>query len=69
MRLTTGHEARAPLLVPTLRPAGLAAGLRNLLQGMHCEYLLSFGYPARPGGVARPARPSGRKPAESSAVS
>lgn len=31
---------------------------------MHCEYLLSFGYPADPGLLARPNRPGGRHPAE-----
>jgi nitroreductase len=49
----------------TVYEHGLAAGLLDLPQGMHCEYLLSFGYPASPGDLTRPARPGGRKPAES----
>jgi nitroreductase len=28
----------------------------------HCEYLLSFGYPADPAAFAAPARPGGRRP-------
>ena len=28
----------------------------------HCEYLLSFGYPADPGLLTAPLRPGGRKP-------
>ena len=28
----------------------------------HCEYILSFGYPADPADLARPRRPGGRRP-------
>ena len=28
----------------------------------HCEYLLSFGYPADPAALTRPPKPGGRKP-------
>jgi len=31
---------------------------------MHCEYLLSFGYPADPEILRRPNRPGGRLPVE-----
>jgi nitroreductase len=30
--------------------------------GQHCEYLLSFGYPADPGDMTRPPRSGGRRP-------
>jgi len=30
----------------------------------HCEYILSFGYPADPRDLARPLRPGGRRPLE-----
>ncbi len=30
--------------------------------GMHCEFILSFGYPADPGKLTRPNRPGGRQP-------
>lgn len=32
--------------------------------GRHCEYLLSFGYPADPEAMTRPSRPGGRRPVE-----
>jgi nitroreductase len=31
---------------------------------MHCEYILSFGYPRDPSILTRPNRPGGRRPAE-----
>jgi nitroreductase len=30
----------------------------------HCEYILSFGYPADPGQLTAPPRPGGRRPLE-----
>jgi nitroreductase len=33
-------------------------------EGMHCEYMLSFGYPANPDDLTRPNRPGGRRPLE-----
>jgi nitroreductase len=30
--------------------------------GWHCEYIVSFGYPADPGVLTAPNRPGGRKP-------
>lgn len=38
-----------------------AARLLGLPDGMHCEYLLSFGYPADPGVLSAPNRPGGRR--------
>jgi nitroreductase len=32
--------------------------------GMHCEYILSFGYPADPAVLTRPNRAAGRRPVE-----
>lgn len=42
----------------------LASRLLGLPAGRHCEYLLSFGYPADPDDMRRPNRPGGRRPAE-----
>jgi nitroreductase len=39
-----------------------AAALLGLPEGMHCEYLLSFGYPADPMVLDAPNRPGGRRP-------
>ncbi len=42
------------------------ARARELLgypEGMHCEFILSFGYPADPAVLSRPSRPGGRRPA------
>jgi nitroreductase len=32
--------------------------------GQHCEFLISFGYPADPGDLTRPLKPGGRRPLE-----
>jgi len=34
----------------------------GLPDGMHCEYVLSFGYPADPSILTRPAKAGGRRP-------
>ena len=39
-----------------------AAELLGLPGGMHCEYLLSFGYPADESALTAPKRPGGRRP-------
>ncbi len=39
-----------------------AAGLLGLPEGMHCEYLLSFGYPADEAALTAPKRAGGRRP-------
>ncbi|HEY4945691.1 MAG TPA: nitroreductase family protein [Candidatus Limnocylindrales bacterium] len=39
-----------------------AAELLGLPDGMHCEYLLSFGYPADESVLTAPKRPGGRRP-------
>ena len=39
--------------------------IRRLLgypEGMHCEFILSFGYPADPAILTRPNKPGGRRP-------
>lgn len=46
----------------TVYEHGLARELLGHPQGMHCEYVLSFGYPADPAVLTRPNRPGGRKP-------
>ena len=40
----------------------LARGLLGYPDDHHCEYILSFGYPADVGELATPNRPGGRKP-------
>ncbi len=42
----------------------LARELLGYPVGMHCEYILSFGYPADPAVLTRPNRQGGRKPLE-----
>ena len=39
-----------------------AAALLGLPDGMHCEYVLSFGYPADESVLAAPKRAGGRRP-------
>jgi len=48
----------------TVYEHGLAARLLGLPPDRHCEYLLSFGYPADPGALSAPRRAGGRKPLE-----
>jgi len=33
-------------------------------EGMHCEYIISFGHPADPGVLTAPNKPGGRRPIE-----
>jgi nitroreductase len=40
----------------------LAHRLLGLPDGYHCEFLLSFGYPADPTDLTRPLKPGGRRP-------
>ncbi len=40
----------------------LARELLGYPEDRHCEYLLSFGYPADPADLTRPAKPGGRRP-------
>lgn len=40
----------------------LARELLGYPAGLHCEYVLSFGYPADPAVLTKPNRPGGRKP-------
>ena len=42
----------------------LAHRLLGVPAGRHCEFLLSFGYPADPGDLTRPPKRGGRKPLE-----
>lgn len=46
----------------TVYDHALAADLLGLPDDRHCEYLLSFGYPADPADLTRPPRSGGRKP-------
>ena len=42
----------------------LARDLLGYPAGVHCEYVLSFGYPAHPTALTAPNRPGGRRPVE-----
>lgn len=46
----------------TVYEQGLARAILGYPADRHCEYILSFGYPADPADLARPARAGGRKP-------
>lgn len=48
----------------TVYDHALAADLLGLPDDRHCEYLLSFGYPADPGELSAPRRVGGRKSLE-----
>jgi nitroreductase len=41
---------------------GLARRLLGYPDALHCEYLLSFGYPADPSDLTRPKKTGGRRP-------
>ena len=40
----------------------LARRILDYPEDRHCEYILSFGYPARPDDLVRPPKPGGRRP-------
>jgi nitroreductase len=42
----------------------LAQTLLGYPEGMHCEFILSFGYPADPAILTKANRPGGRRPSE-----
>jgi nitroreductase len=46
----------------TVYEQGLARQLLGYPADQHCEYLLSFGHPADPSDLSRPARAGGRRP-------
>ncbi|MHB8891304.1 MAG: nitroreductase family protein [Candidatus Limnocylindrales bacterium] len=46
----------------TVYEQALARELLGYPEEMHCEYVLSFGYPADPAILTAPNRPGGRKP-------
>ena len=48
----------------TVYDHALARELLGYPQGMHCEFILSFGYPADPALLTAPNRPGGRRRAE-----
>lgn len=45
----------------TVYEAELVRGILGYPEDMHCEFILSFGYPADPAVLVRPNRPGGRK--------
>lgn len=48
----------------TVYDQGLARNLLGYPADMHCEFLISFGYPADPSDLTRPLKPGGRRPLE-----
>lgn len=46
----------------TVYDHALARELLGYPEDRHCEYLLSFGYPADPADLTRPPKPGGRRP-------
>ncbi len=46
----------------TVYEHGLAQEILGYPAGMHCEFVLSFGYPADPSALTTPNRPGGRLP-------
>ena len=46
----------------TVYDHALARTLLGYPEGMHCEFILSFGYPADPAVLTKPNRPGGRRP-------
>ena len=48
----------------TVYDQDLARDLLGYPAGMHCEFILSFGYPADPAVLTKPNRPGGRRPVE-----
>jgi nitroreductase len=46
----------------TVYEHGLAQRLLGYPDGQHCEFLLSFGYPADPADLQRPPKAGGRRP-------
>ncbi len=46
----------------TVHDHALARELLGYPEGMDCEFILSFGYPADPAALTAPNRPGGRKP-------
>jgi nitroreductase len=48
----------------TVYDHALAREILGYPEGMHCEFILSFGYPADPSVLTNPNRPGGRRPAD-----
>jgi nitroreductase len=48
----------------TVYEPALVRGILGYPEDMHCEFMLSFGYPADPGDLVRANRPGGRRPTD-----
>ncbi len=48
----------------TVYEADLVRGILGYPEDMHCEFMLSFGYPANPEDLVRPNLPGGRRPSD-----
>jgi nitroreductase len=48
----------------TVHEADRARGLLGYPADLHCEFILSFGYPADPDAITRPNRAGGRRPVD-----
>ena len=52
----------------TVYEQDLARRLLGYPDDHHCEYLLSFGYPADPNALVRPNKAGGRRPSQTSST-
>ena len=60
--MLTAWELGIGSVPATVYEHDLARQLLGYPEGEHCEYLLSFGYPADPTALTRPPKPGGRRP-------
>lgn len=57
-------EAGVGSVPATVHEHDLARRILGYPEGWHCEYILSFGFPADPDRLTRPAKAGGRQPLE-----
>lgn len=62
--MVVGWELGIGSCPATVYDQALAHELLGLPPEMHCEYVLSFGFPANPSKLTAPPKPGGRRPAE-----
>ena len=62
--MLAGWELGVGSVPATVYEHDLARQLLGYPETHHCEYLISFGYPADPSALTRPPKPGGRRPIE-----
>jgi nitroreductase len=60
--MLVGWELGIGSVPATVYEHALAQRILGYPDDRHCEFILSFGYPARPGDLTRPPKPGGRVP-------